>query len=226
MSRIAKEINEKLEQAKEEVIIIGGDFNARIGREGKLYGGELEKEQEKRKSKDKVTNGFDKIENFQVGSRIDSDHQPLNVTVKTKGGNKVEENEQKIREKVYWKPEKVAEAGNSGKRKYGDKENTSEEMDNRTEILVGQGMYQRKKKSGEMIQKWRQGKIRKEEYLQKKAEFRELCESKEKRKKQEEEEEIRKAKTEKQIWDYINKDRKKKTHCNNKINIEAWRKHF
>ena len=31
-----------MEQKEEEVLIIGGDFNARIGREGKLYNGELE----------------------------------------------------------------------------------------------------------------------------------------------------------------------------------------
>lgn len=54
MSRIVKEISEKLEQAKKEVIIIGGDFNARIGRERKLYSGEPEEKQGKRKSKDKV----------------------------------------------------------------------------------------------------------------------------------------------------------------------------
>ncbi|KAK1137396.1 hypothetical protein K0M31_001907 [Melipona bicolor] len=53
MSRIGKERSEKLEQAKEEVIIIGRDFNARIGREGKLYSGELEEEQEKKNLKTK-----------------------------------------------------------------------------------------------------------------------------------------------------------------------------
>ncbi|KOX74659.1 hypothetical protein WN51_13093, partial [Melipona quadrifasciata] len=34
------------------------------------------------------TKGLDKIEKFQVGSRIDSDHQLLNVTVKTRGENR------------------------------------------------------------------------------------------------------------------------------------------
>ena len=58
--------------------------------------------------------------------------------------------------------------------------------------------------------KYRQGKIEKEEYLKKKKDFRILCENKEKCKKQEEQAETGKAKIEKEIWDYINKERKEK----------------
>lgn len=46
------------------------------------------------------TIGLDKIQKFQVGSRIDSDHQSLNMTVKTRRGNRLEENEGRIKEKV------------------------------------------------------------------------------------------------------------------------------
>lgn len=38
------------------MLITGGDFNARIGKEGKLYNGELEEEREKRNSKDSAIN--------------------------------------------------------------------------------------------------------------------------------------------------------------------------
>ena len=37
--------------------MIGGDFNARIGREGMLYNGHREEEQGRKNSKDKVKNG-------------------------------------------------------------------------------------------------------------------------------------------------------------------------
>ena len=37
--------------------MIGGDFNARIGREGLLYNGDREEQQERENSKDKVKNG-------------------------------------------------------------------------------------------------------------------------------------------------------------------------
>ena len=73
---------------------------------------------------------------------------------------------------------------------------------------------------------WKQGKIKKENYAKKKAEFRSLCECKKKRKKQEEKEEIRSAKNERKIWEFINKERKKKTSNNNKIKIETWREDF
>ena len=56
-----------------------------------------------------VTNtvGIDKILNFKVGDRVESDHQPLNVTVMTKGGSYPEEREGRIKEVVCWKPESV-----------------------------------------------------------------------------------------------------------------------
>ncbi|KOC69645.1 hypothetical protein WH47_10756, partial [Habropoda laboriosa] len=57
IDRIAREIEEKLEHIGEEVAIIGGDFNARIGEEESWYSRGAEEEQEKRKSKDKVKNG-------------------------------------------------------------------------------------------------------------------------------------------------------------------------
>ena len=39
---MATELGDKLRQVKEEVVMIGGDFNARIGREGMLYNGDRE----------------------------------------------------------------------------------------------------------------------------------------------------------------------------------------
>lgn len=38
------------------MLIIGGDFNPKIGKEGKLYNGELEEEREKRNLKDSAIN--------------------------------------------------------------------------------------------------------------------------------------------------------------------------
>lgn len=45
---MARELGEKLGQVKKEVVIIGGDFNGRIGREGMLYNGDREEKQEKK----------------------------------------------------------------------------------------------------------------------------------------------------------------------------------
>ncbi|XP_033177777.1 uncharacterized protein LOC117151899 [Bombus impatiens] len=53
--RTWKEIEERVEGRKEEVAIIGGDWNARTGEEGGLINKELEKEKSRR-SKDKTIN--------------------------------------------------------------------------------------------------------------------------------------------------------------------------
>ena len=83
-----------------------------------------------------------------------------------------------------------------------------------------------KRKVNRRYKKYRQGKIEKEEYLKKKKDFRILCENKEKCKKKEEQAEIRKARTEKEIWVYINKERRKKKSNENRIKTETWRNHL
>lgn len=49
-------MEKNLEQKEEEELIIGGDFNVKIGRERKLYSGEPEEERKKRNSKDSIIN--------------------------------------------------------------------------------------------------------------------------------------------------------------------------
>lgn len=62
--------------------------------------------------------------------------------------------------------------------------------------------------------------------IRKKEEFKKLCKNKEEQKKKMEEEEIRKAKSERQIWEHINRERKRKTVVKNKIHLEVWKDHF
>ena len=57
LGRLATKPGEKLGQAKKGVVIIGGDINARIGREGMLYNGNREEKQGRKNSKDKIKNG-------------------------------------------------------------------------------------------------------------------------------------------------------------------------
>ena len=53
------------------------------------------------------TVGIDKVLNFRVGDRVESDHQPLNVTVMTRDGSYLEEREGRIKKVICWKPESV-----------------------------------------------------------------------------------------------------------------------
>lgn len=56
--------------------------------------------------------------------------------------------------------------------------------------------------------------------MKERAEFRRMCE------KEKELKEIKRTKSEKEIWDYINRGRKERTPVSEKIKIEEWRKHF
>lgn len=56
IEKIAKKLKENTENIRDEVLIIGGDMNARIGLEGTVYRGELDDAQMERKSKDRVKN--------------------------------------------------------------------------------------------------------------------------------------------------------------------------
>lgn len=77
-----------------------------------------------------------------------------------------------------------------------------------------------------LLREWRKGGEREQEYKGKKKEYREMCERK---KKEESEEWMRRAteaKTEGQVWEDINKDRKRKKVVNEGIEMEEWRDYF
>jgi len=72
--------------------------------------------------------------------------------------------------------------------------------------------------------KWRKGKEAKKKYLEKRRQFRELCERKERRRWEKLEKEVRKIKTE--VWKIVNKERRKRTHLVESIDIGKWENHF
>ena len=82
----------------------------------------------------------------------------------------------------------------------------------------------KKRRVKRLLKKWKEDKGEKETYMKERAKFRRMCEQREKAEK--ELEEIKRAKSEKEIWDYINRGRKKRTSASIKIKIEEWRKHF
>ena len=56
MKKMKKKIDSIIKEKEEEMMILGGDFNARIGTMGEVYMGEETENTNRRKSKDKVVN--------------------------------------------------------------------------------------------------------------------------------------------------------------------------
>lgn len=147
-----KEIEEKLLiERTEEPIMVGGDFNARIGERGGERGWEINGEEETRGAMDKTKNkegeemlewmeekgwsvlngnkegdesgkwtyykgenrstidyavvneqAWEQIIKFEVGERIESDHQPIIVEIKTRNRKNIEKQEDKAIETQDW----------------------------------------------------------------------------------------------------------------------------
>ncbi|KAK0169380.1 hypothetical protein PV328_012122, partial [Microctonus aethiopoides] len=76
------------------------------------------------------------------------------------------------------------------------------------------------------LKKWRKGMTGKEKYLKERKKFKEMCREKERKKQEKELAEIKEAKTEKKIWEFINKYRKARPGVNKNIGIEVWKEHF
>lgn len=82
------------------------------------------------------------------------------------------------------------------------------------------GEYKRKKKEVRRILKeWKKGRVGKEEYIEGKKEYRSLCERKKEERNEELIKEAREAKTQKQVWEVINKERRRRVEVNRKWQI-------
>lgn len=76
------------------------------------------------------------------------------------------------------------------------------------------------------LRKMRKGKIRKEEFIRKRKEYRRWCEQEKEKHRREEENKIREIRTEEEAWKYINKFRKKREGIDESIDMEKWEIHF
>ncbi|KAI4475510.1 hypothetical protein M0802_015130 [Mischocyttarus mexicanus] len=294
-----KEIGEKLDRMVSEeeergILLIGGDFNARIGTEGEIYDGEQE---EGRKSKDGTKNaegeqllrlteergwhiangniegdekgectyvgakgatvidyvlmntaGLSKIRRFEVEERTESDHLPLSVQCEIDGiYRRKKEKEVSTREVINWSKEKIVEFKERTKTKKFTKERLEDswkELHEGTRGCMAREIIRQRKrvirekfwwdkectrekrKVKKLYTRWKRGAIERREYLEGKVDLKKLCKEKEERKRKEEMEQIRNAKTEAEIWKYINKGTKKRVPIGEKIMNEEWRKHF
>ncbi|KMQ89439.1 hypothetical protein RF55_10935 [Lasius niger] len=223
---LGNKIGKKIEEKEDEQIIVGGDFNFRIGELGGDNGKEGGIE---RKSKDKTvgnkgknmidyikekgwyllngsTEAIDRVEEFKVGDRVDSDHMPIMVTLEERGrrGKKKEGEVKKEEEKwrICWDKESIRRYKKNTKKTTWeeDLQGMIEEKWEKLKGIVYEAIIKKKmvmrrielghkdwwdrqcsRQKREMqrcYKKWRKNKVKREKYLEEKRKLRELAERK------------------------------------------------
>jgi hypothetical protein len=85
---------------------------------------------------------------------------------------------------------------------------------------------QLKKEVVKALREWRRNKIDRSKFLEVKRRYRERCREKKKQKREREEKEIKKIRTEREVWKYINRERKKKESVSEEIKMQEWEEYF
>ncbi|TGZ50545.1 Uncharacterized protein DBV15_12707, partial [Temnothorax longispinosus] len=194
--------------------------------------------------------GWD-LEEFEVKSRIESDHMPL-VSVWTskeglKGEWRKEERRQAERIIQCWDEEStriftgrteeisLSEGGLLEKweelRGKVSKAVVEKKVRWRKRQLGYKKWWDRectrkKRKAERKLKRWRKGGGSKEAALQVKRELAELCEKKREEWSKREIEKLNEIRTETEVWKYISKERKVKDKVSEEISMEGWRQHF
>ena len=83
-----------------------------------------------------------------------------------------------------------------------------------------------KRETRKALRNWRRDKEGKEDYQMKRGEYKIVCEERRRELQENTENEILQQKGENQIWEYINKQRKKRIGISNKIDLKEWKDHF
>ena len=198
--------------------------------------------------------GWQRVAKFEVGCRVESDHQPLIFEIKNQYARQEEKGEEEGRVQD-WSEEGVREYRKRMEEvewKKEDKEVNEEWEEIEREITKAVKVRRKGKRRGigwcpwwdiyiyiykECQEKKRElnrarRKYRKEreegyqEYVRCRREYRSLYEKKEEEYKKREEKEIENIKTEAEAWNFINRGRKKKEGVCKEIEMREWEKHF
>lgn len=190
---------------------------------------------------------WEEIEEFKIADRVDSDHMPLEISIKGRTIDETKEQTRRI-EKNNWNEE--------GIRKYREKVEKrtfqAQGIDNKvTELITAikettdkrkivrreantqrnnwwdKECCEKKKQVKEALKQYRKGEVTKQEYNERRQIFKKKCNDRKIQRKKEEENKIKNIKEEAQVWRYINRERKK-TNANytQQIELTDWRRYF
>ncbi|XP_020297358.1 uncharacterized protein LOC109861916 [Pseudomyrmex gracilis] len=222
---VAEIITKVMKEFEKERLIFGGDFNIRIGN----LGGDEGEGGVERKSKDKmisnggrkfidsmIENGLNVLNEFKVEERVDSDHMPVCMKMEEteeeeeRDGRrkmKLKKQEKKIIEKkrICWDPEAIEKYKAKTEEIGWTEEQERISLDrkwNKLKNLVQEAMTKK-------VYKIKKRKIGHKDWWDKSCTMRK-----------------RELRTESEVWNFINKKRKRREWKEANINLEAWRRHF
>jgi hypothetical protein len=301
MRKTTRRVENTMKMDREECMLLGGDFNGRIGERG-ARNWEEEKGDGRRKTKDKVENAegkrliewieengwevlngnkrgdeegevtyvgsrgetvidyaivneaaWERVKEFKVGERVDSDHLPLEITIEGSNQEEKEKGEMREEEKKVivkvWSEHGVKEyrrrleeatfKEQEIEKMVTELKEVIEKATKKKEVIVrgakGTGKKngwwdreceQAKREVVKALRGWRRNKIDRSRFLEAKRRYRERCREKKKQKREREEKEIKEIRTEREVWKYINRERKKKEPVSEKITIQEWEEYF
>ncbi|KAH0811711.1 hypothetical protein GEV33_011080 [Tenebrio molitor] len=196
---------------------------------------------------------WERVKEFKVGERVDSDHLPLEITIEgtnqeEKEKGEMREEEKKVIVKV-WSEHGVKEyrrrleeatfKEQEIEKMVTELKEVIEKATKKKEVIVrgakGVGKKngwwdreceQAKREVVKALRGWRRNKIDRSRFLEAKRRYRERCREKKKQKREREEKEIKEIRTEREVWKYINRERKKKEPVSEKITIQEWEEYF
>lgn len=189
---------------------------------------------------------WEKIKEFRIEARVESDHEPLVVKIEGRREERRESEKKETKVQNWGKEEKDAYRKTTEKIEWQEEQEVEVEWE-RIKKVVEENVSWKKRGKGrklgwqpwwdggcrqekkELQKKWKEvnkGERTRVEYRRCEREYKKKCEEKKELWKKKEEDKIAKIKTEKEAWEFINRERKRKEGICKNIEEEEWRKHF
>ncbi|XP_046145405.1 vicilin-like seed storage protein At2g18540 [Osmia bicornis bicornis] len=183
---------------------------------------------------------------MEVRDSVDSDHHPVIVKLRAGGiqrtkakkerrtttrGNWTEQGRRKFREELNWRRsrdgkieedmEAMIEQFKRGLEKSREKEQRSKKKG-----WWDEECKKRKRELSGVLREWRKGRTEGESYSKAKREYNSLCKDKKREKNKRFIKEVEEARTDREVWRIVNRERKKREQVHANIKEDEWKIHF
>lgn len=187
-----------------------------------------------------------KVRSMKVGDRIDSDHHPLELWIegereKTERGGRTakarrvkwnEEGRERFEENLNLEVERMEleeewiEVEKRVKEAMRETEEAQRKNERKSTGWWDEECREKKKEVRKELRKWRKNRADREEYKEKKREYKLICEQKKREENENWEREVDRVKKEGEVWEIVNRGRKRRKMINEEIEEREWREHF